>query len=99
MIIVGNQSDGLTIFPILLDSKSDLELRWELLWFARQSMYHNDAAFAVVEIPVIPSECFHDTFTRRVFILIDFRLGLLHILRAMQSSDPDEREPICNNCF
>ena len=62
-------------------------------------MDFNDTAFAVVEIPVIPSECFHDTFTGRVFIFIDFRLVLLRILRATQSSDPDEGEPICNDCF
>ncbi len=92
VIIIDNQSDGLTIFPILLDLKSDLELCWEFLQFTCWSMDFNDTAFVVVEISVIPSECFHDTFTGRVFIFIDFRLGLLRILRATQSSNPDERE-------
>ncbi len=72
VIINGNQSDGLTIIPILLDLKTDLDLCREFSRFALQSMDLNDVAFAVVEIPVILSECFHDIFTRRVFILIDF---------------------------
>ncbi len=99
MIIVGNQSDGLTIFPILLDSKSDLALCREFSRFALQSMELNDTAFAVVEISVIPSDFFHITFTGRVFIFFDDRLSLLHILRAMQFSDPDEPELICINYF
>ncbi len=82
MNIVGNQSDGLTIFPILLDSKSDLELRWEFLQFAHLVMIVNDAAFAVIEFPVIQSKCFHNTFTQRVFVFTNFRLSLLCILRA-----------------
>jgi hypothetical protein len=53
MNIVGNQSDGLTIFPILLDLKGDLGLCQKFLRFALQSMNINDKAFAVVEFPVI----------------------------------------------
>jgi hypothetical protein len=49
MNIISNQSDGLTNFPILLDSKSDLELRREFSWFALRSMDVNDTAFVVVE--------------------------------------------------
>jgi hypothetical protein len=53
MNIIGNQSNSLTIFPILLDSKSLLDLCWEFWWFALWSMVVNHSAFAVVEYLVI----------------------------------------------
>jgi hypothetical protein len=86
----------LSILPIFLDPKSDLELTWEFLRFALEIMNFDGTAFAVVESPVILNECFHGTFTRRVLVFINFRLTFLCILRAKQSGDPNQREPICN---
>ncbi len=84
----------MSVFSIFLDWKSDFELPWEILWFDLM-MDLDGAIFAVVESPVIPDECFYNTFTRRVLKLINFRLTLLCILRAMQSGDSNQREPIC----
>ncbi len=79
----------MSVLPIFLDPKCDLELTWEFLQFALEIMNLDGTAFAVVESPVTTNECFHDTFTGRVLVFIGFRLTLLCILRAMQSGDPN----------
>ena len=70
MSIIGNKRDGLTILPVLLDTKGDFQLLRELLWITFQCVNANERITAIVEFPVGWDEGFDDSFARRVFVLI-----------------------------
>ena len=52
-----------------------------------------------VEFPVGGDECFDNTLSGRVDVLVDCGLGLLCILCTPQARDANENEPVCDGCF
>ncbi len=70
MIIIGYQSDGLAILPVLLDSEGDFEFSWEFLWLAMKTMNVDDSTFAVMKFSVTWDECFDDALPGWVFVFI-----------------------------
>lgn len=70
MSIIGNKRDGLTILSILLDTKCDFQLPWELSQVTFQCVNANERITAIIEFPVGWDEGFDDAFARWVFVLV-----------------------------
>jgi hypothetical protein len=99
MSIVGNERDGLTILPVLLDAKGDFQLLRENFQITFQCVNANERIPAIVKFPISWDEGFDDAFARRVYVLIEGRLRFLSILGAAQASYPNESEPVRDDGF